>query len=58
MKTMGTCTDGLVELVDLYPTLCELNRLGIPEGLEGTSFVPLLNNPLLLWKEALFSRAN
>ena len=55
---MGTCTDGFVELVDLYPTLCELNRLGIPEGLEGISFVPLLNNPLLLWKEAVFSRAN
>jgi arylsulfatase A-like enzyme len=57
MKTKGTCTDGLVELVDLYPTLCELNRLDIPERLEGTSFVPLLKNPLLPWKKAVFSRA-
>jgi arylsulfatase A-like enzyme len=57
MKTMGTQTDGLVELVDLYPTLCELCQLELPEGLQGTSFVPLLKNPDQPWKKAVFSRA-
>lgn len=57
MRTKGTYTDGLVELVDLYPTLCELNRLDIPDGLEGTSFAPLLKNPDQPWKKAVFSRA-
>jgi iduronate 2-sulfatase len=57
MKIKGTYTDGLVELIDLYPTLCELNRLDIPEELEGTSFAPLLKNPFQPWKKAVFSRA-
>ena len=29
--------------LDLYPTLCELTGIKIPEGLQGISFAPLLN---------------
>ena len=57
LNSKGIQTSGLVELVDLYPTLCELCRLDIPQGLEGISFVPLFNNPDLPWKKAVFSRA-
>lgn len=49
-------TDRLVEFVDIYPTLCELAGLDIPEGLEGISTVPLINNPDLSWKKAVFSQ--
>ncbi|MDF1659406.1 MAG: sulfatase [Verrucomicrobiales bacterium] len=37
-------TDALVELIDLYPTLCELTGLSIPDHLQGKSFVPLLSD--------------
>ena len=43
-------------LLDIYPSLCELCRLPLPAGLEGTSFVPLIENPKLPWKSAAFSQ--
>jgi len=37
-------TDAIVELVDIYPTLCELAGLPIPEAVQGTSLVPVLRD--------------
>jgi iduronate 2-sulfatase len=51
----GQVIDGLVELVDLYPSLVEHAGLPKPTHLEGTSFLPLLVNPKLDWKKAAFS---
>jgi iduronate 2-sulfatase len=48
-------TEALVELIDLYPSLCELANIKAPEYLEGTSFVPLMKNTDLPWKKAAFS---
>ncbi len=56
MKQPGKKTNGIVELVDVYPSLCELAGLPVPNGLEGTSFVPLLKNPEKSWKPAAFSQ--
>ncbi len=37
----------MVELVDVYPSLCELCGVGVPDKqLDGKSFVPILKNPL------------
>ena len=53
----GRSTMALVELVDLYPTLVDLCGLPEPDGLEGTSFAPLLEEPETPWKSAAFSEA-
>ncbi|MDE0349879.1 MAG: sulfatase [Gammaproteobacteria bacterium] len=53
----GATTKALVELVDLYPTLADLARLPSPVGLEGTSFRPVLEDPVRPWKSAAFSEA-
>lgn len=38
-------TSALVELIDLYPTLCDLAGLKKPDHLQGTSFVATLHDP-------------
>lgn len=52
----GNKTNALVELVDMYPTLCELAGVSIPESVEGQSFKPLLTNPNMEWKTAAFTQ--
>lgn len=47
MKARGKGTSAVVELVGIYPTLCDLAHLPKPSHLEGTSFAPLLDNPEL-----------
>jgi iduronate 2-sulfatase len=56
MKARGVKTDALVELVDMYPTLCELAGIPLPSHLEGHSFVPLLDAPEKSWKKVAFSQ--
>jgi iduronate 2-sulfatase len=41
----GQVSNSLVELVDVYPTLCDLAGLPLPEHLEGNSLLPLMKNP-------------
>ena len=52
----GKKTDALTEFVDIYPSLCELCDLPRPEELEGSNFVPLIDDPERLWKRAVFSQ--
>lgn len=52
----GRQTNGLVEFIDIYPSLCELCGLPAPDHLEGRSFAPLMKNPEMPWKDAAISR--
>ena len=56
MKQAGKKTKALVEFVDIFPTLSELAGLPLPAHLEGTSFKPVLDNPIRAWKPAVFSQ--
>tara|TARA_Y100001980_G_C14556894_1_gene352553 strand:+ start:27565 stop:29040 length:1476 start_codon:yes stop_codon:yes gene_type:complete len=40
----GSTTDSFVEMIDFYPTLCELARVPTPEYLAGKSLVPILKD--------------
>ena len=54
----GSISEGIVELVDLYPTLIDLASLPNPaHDLEGSSFEPLLDDPGSPWKSAAFSQS-
>ena len=44
-KKSGQTTDRLVELIDLYPTLCNLTGIETPDHCQGRSFHGLLDNP-------------
>tara|TARA_B100001094_G_scaffold50320_1_gene45814 strand:- start:4478 stop:5839 length:1362 start_codon:yes stop_codon:yes gene_type:complete len=48
-------SSSIVELVDLFPTACEATGLPIPQGVEGKSLLPVLENPKATVKEAAFS---
>ena len=52
----NTTTDALVELVDIYPTLCDACQLPIPTEIEGISMVPVMEEPARQWKAATFSQ--
>ncbi|MEZ5324909.1 MAG: sulfatase-like hydrolase/transferase, partial [Verrucomicrobiales bacterium] len=52
----GSSSKALVELVDLYPTLADLAGFDLPDHLQGSSFVPVLEKPNRPWKAAAFTQ--
>ena len=47
--------EGLVEQVDIYPTLCQLAGLPLPKHLQGRSLTPMLDNPEAKGKQVAIS---
>ena len=52
----GAQTEGITELVDLFPTICDIADVDIPDYMQGTSLVPLIEEPKRKWKTAAFSQ--
>ncbi|MCA9249242.1 MAG: sulfatase [Planctomycetales bacterium] len=53
--THGKTTTALVELIDLYPTLCELCGLNLPKHVQGKSFATLLSDGTASHRESAYS---
>jgi iduronate 2-sulfatase len=54
-KGNGQSSPRIVELLDMYPTLTDLCGLPKPEGLEGVSLRPLLDNPRAEWNRPAYT---
>ncbi len=52
----GVRTGALIELIDVYPALCELAGAPVPAHAQGRSFVPLLTHPARPWKDQAIGR--
>ncbi|MCL2833275.1 MAG: sulfatase [Treponema sp.] len=51
----GKATDALVSQIDLFPTICELCGLPIPQWTRGKSLKPVLENPDASVNKAIFA---
>ncbi len=52
----GQNCESLTELVDLFPTLCDLAGISLAGNMEGASLKPILKNPRFELKSAVFSQ--
>lgn len=52
----GLQSGSLAELVDIYPTLCDLAGIEKPAHLEGQSLLPILKDPAAIVKEVAISQ--
>jgi iduronate 2-sulfatase len=56
MPQKGTSSDSLVELIDIYPTLCDLANIPQPDHLAGKSLLPVLRDPSAVVKRLAMSQ--
>lgn len=52
----GKETEALVESVDIYPTLCDLANVPVPDYVMGKSFKTILDDPGKAFREAAYAR--
>ena len=56
MRTGGRSSDGIVEFVDMFPTLCDACGIEPPAGLDGESMMAMVENPDISGKDAAFNQ--
>lgn len=52
----GKKTESIAEMVDLYPTICDLARVSTPKHVDGTSLKQAANNPKKIYKSQALAR--
>mgnify|MGYP000277118508 CR=1 FL=1 len=55
-KFEGGKSNALIQSVDIFPTLCSLARLDVPESVQGTSFEAVLDDPTSSINESAYAR--
>jgi arylsulfatase A-like enzyme len=55
LKDPGVACDGIVEAVDVFPTLSDVCGLPLPPGLAGSSLRPMLDDPAVVGKTDAYS---
>ncbi|MFI3293159.1 MAG: sulfatase [Rikenellaceae bacterium] len=55
MKSPGVATDRLMGTIDIYPTICELAGITPPEGVDGVSITPIIDNPKAKTRDEIYS---
>ncbi len=55
-KSAGKHTEALVESVDIYPTLCDLVNISVPNYIMGKSFKATIDNPEKSFREYAYAR--
>ncbi len=56
MAVKNETTESFTELVDIYPTLCEIVNLNPPTYLQGESLLPVLQDPSKILKTEVYTR--
>ncbi len=56
-RANGRASRSVVELLDIYPTLCDLAGVPAPAKLEGKSLRPLLADPAVTLHDGAFTQA-
>ncbi|MCB1065873.1 MAG: sulfatase [Verrucomicrobiae bacterium] len=49
-------SESIVELMDIYPTICDLTGMKIPDTVQGKSLVPILKDPKATVKQVALSK--
>lgn len=57
VKGNGHRAKGLVELLDVFPTLCDYAKITPPKTIQGTSLRPMLDDPTAAIHDAAFTQA-
>ena len=55
-KSTGKHTEALVESVDIYPTICDLANIPVPNYIMGKSFKATIDNPEKSFREYAYAR--
>lgn len=56
--TGGKVVDGMVDQIDIFPSLCEVLDVEAPDYLQGASFMPMVNGKAESTRDELFSSVN